>query len=252
MTICAYQSHKKLLDIKLANEKVSMQQLFSKLLSAASEAKVKKLQISADDSIFKLCRIEEFKKSGNEMLRKAKNLSISIIKPPKVIENDQEKLSILEKFAKFVRECENCKLNKHKPYTKEEMILTETPEKPFDSLIIDLIGPLAASNGKLYIVTIICDLTKYLVCVPVTNKTAKEVAKAIFQKIILVYGPMKSIRTDKGTEFTAKLIGELCELMGIEQKFSTAYHHQSLGTVERNHSEFNKYMRQYMNENLGD
>lgn len=114
-------------------------------------------------------------------------------------------------IVKFIRNCENCNLNKHKPHTKEEMVLTETPKNPFESLIIDLIGPNTANNGKLYIVTIICDLTKYLVCIPVESKSAKEVAKAIFHKFILIYGPMKNIRTDRGTEFTNNLIAELCE-----------------------------------------
>lgn len=111
--------------------------------------------------------MHEFKKCGNDMLKRHKSLSISIIKPPKVIDSDQEKLDILKKFhddpvygghtgqkklyaklrknfywkhmtkdiAKFIRKCENCKLNKHRQYTKEEMVITETPEKPFDSLI---------------------------------------------------------------------------------------------------------------------
>lgn len=218
--------------------------------------------------------MNDFKRCGNEVLKKAKNLTISIIRPPKVIESDQEKLEILKKFhndplygghtgpkklyaklrqrfywkhmtrgiARYVRECENCKLNKHKPYTKEEMVITETPEKPFDSLIIDLIGPLTATNGKLYVVTIICDLTKYLVCIPVQKKEAKVVARAIFEKFILIYGPMKNLRTDQGKEFTNALIGELCEIMGMKHDIATAYHHQSVGTVERNHAEFNKYI----------
>lgn len=284
MTVCAYQSHKKLFELKLANENVSIQQLFSKLLSAASETKVKKLQISADDSVFKLCEINEFKQCGNELLRKAKNLTISIIKPPKVIECAREKMEILEKFhndpvygghtgqkklyaklrqnfywkgmtkdiAKYVRNCKNCKLNKHAQYTKEEMVITETPEKPFDSVIIDLIGLLTATSGKLYVITIICDLTKYLVCVTSTDKTAKTVAKAILEKFVLVYGPMKNIRTDRGTEFTNELIKELCVLLDVKHNVSTAYHHQSVGTVERNHREFNRYFRQYLQDNLGD
>lgn len=241
-------------------------------------------KISSEDSIFKMCNTVEFKKSGNEMLKKAKFLSIAIIKPPKVIDSVQEKLSILKKIhndpmygghtgqkklyaklrqnyywkhmtkdiAKFVRECENCKLNKHQPYTKEQMIITETPEKPFNSLIIDLIGPLTASNGKLYVVTIICDLTKYLICIPIVDKSAKEVARAIFEKFILVYGPMKNIRTDRGTEFSNELTKELCILLNIKHDMSTAYHHQSVGTVERNHREFDKYIRQFLEQNLGD
>lgn len=71
--------------------------------------------------------------------------------------------------------------------------------------------------NKLYVVTIICDLTKYLVCVKVTDKTAKTVAKAIFEKFVLVYRPMKNIRTNQGTEFTNGLIKELCKLMNIKR-----------------------------------
>lgn len=284
MTVCAYKSHKKLFELKLANENIGMKHLFSKLLNAASQANVKKLQIATDDSIFKLCTIDEFKKCGNEILKRTKNMSISIIRPPKEIVCDEEKLEILKKFhddpvygghsgqkklyaklrqnfywrhmtkdiAKFVRNCENCKLNKHAQYTKEEMIITPTPEKPFDSLIIDLIGPLSATNGKLYVITIICDLTKYLVCVTSADKTAKSVAKAIFEKFVLIYGPMKNIRTDGGTEFTNELIKELCTLMNIKHDLSTAYHHQSVGAIERNHREFNRYIRQYLEQNLGD
>lgn len=78
------------------------------------------------------------------------------------------------------------------------MVITETPDRPFHSLIIDLIGPVRATNGKLHIVSIIYDLTKYLVCVLIPDKTAKEVAKAIFEKLILIYGPMKNIRPRTG------------------------------------------------------
>lgn len=39
-------------------------------------------------------------------------------------------------------------------------------------------------------------------------------------------------------------------LMKVDHKISAAYHHQSVGTIERNHQEFNKYLRQYLNNNL--
>lgn len=40
--------------------------------------------------------------------------------------------------------------------------------------------------------------------------------------------------------------------MKIKHNLATAYHHQSVGTVERNHREFNRYFRQYLEQNLGD
>lgn len=98
----------------------------------------------------------------------------------------------------------------------------------------------------------ICDLTKYLVCAPTPDKSAREVAKAIFESFILIYGPMKEIRTDRGTEYVNQVITELCKLMNISHEKSTAHHHETVGTVERNHREFNKYVRMYIDSTNDD
>lgn len=280
IAIAAHIAHCKLFEFTLNSVKVTLTVIFSKLQSVANANNIKYLQISREDSIFKVCKIEDFKAIGNKIL---KNLTISIIKPPKIVVDASEKQSLLEKFhndplfgghsgqrklyaklrnnfywrrmtkdiAKFIEKCENCRVNKHKVYTKEPMVITQTPDKPFDLVIIDTIGPFTTSNrGNIYAVTMICDLTKYLVCASVVSKKAEDVAKAIFEKFILIHGPMRSIRTDRGTEYTNETINELCKLMGMDHKISAAYHHQSVGTIERNHQEFNKYVRQYLNSNL--
>ena len=72
------------------------------------------------------------------------------------------------------------------------MTITKTPQKAFDSVVIDTLGHLLeSSNGYRYLFTMICDLTAYLVIVPLVDKTANTVARAIFEKFILIYGPMK-------------------------------------------------------------
>lgn len=123
---------------------------------------------------------------------------------------DQKKLyaKILSKYywknmtkdiAKFVRNCDPCKLNKHTIKTKEQLILTETPQKPFDEVQIDTVGPLPRSIfGNQYVITILCNLTKYLIIVAVPEKSAKQIAKALFEECI-IYGPIGSILTDMGT-----------------------------------------------------
>lgn len=35
-------------------------------------------------------------------------------------------------IASFISKCENCSINKHKIHTKEAMVISETPAKPFD------------------------------------------------------------------------------------------------------------------------
>lgn len=95
-----------------------------------------------------------------------------------------------------------------------------------------------------------CDLTKYLVVTPIPNKEAKTVARAIFEHFILIYGPMRQIVTDMGTEYKNELMSELCKLLKITHNTSTAYRHQTVGTIERNHRVFNEYVRAYISECL--
>lgn len=146
-----------------------------------------------------------------------------------------------------MRQCNKCQLSKPKAKTKEEMCITITPQKPFDVVILDTIGPLPKSDfGNEYAVTLICDLSKYLICVPVPNKETQTIAKAIIDHCILIFGPIKNIRTDLGTEYKNQIVAELCKMLNINHNFSTAYHHESVGTIERNHRVFNEYLRTYI------
>lgn len=69
--------------------------------------------------------------------------------------------------CKIVIECQkfgyfkhNAKITKH---TKMPLTLTNTPTKPFVTVIVDTIGPLPKSyNGNSYAVTIICDMKRNL------------------------------------------------------------------------------------------
>lgn len=104
--------------------------------------------------------------------------------------------------------------------------------------------------GHKYALTLICDLTKYLITIPLKTKSANEVGKAIFEHFILTHGPMKVLRSDRGTDFCNEIIDELCKYMKISKEKSTAYHHQTLGSVERNHRTFNEYIRTYLDSEL--
>ena len=84
------------------------------------------------------------------------------------------------------------------------------------------------------------------------NKEAKTIAKALLTNFILVYGPMKKIITDMGTEFINQTWRELVTLLSIEHAHSTPYHHQTLGTIERSHRTLNEYLRSYLKVDRSD
>ncbi|KAK9752244.1 hypothetical protein QE152_g4345 [Popillia japonica] len=61
------------------------------------------------------------------------------------------------------------------------------------------------------------------------------VAKSFVNNFILKFGIPKEIVTDQGTEFLANVFKETAKLLGIAQLTSTAYHHQTLGSLENTH-----------------
>lgn len=279
--ICAHLKHKQIIKIKMqTNGRLSV--ILSKIEKELHENNINEAQLATNDEIFNIFTVDEF---INECLKTLKTLKIALIKPVIHIKDKEEQQRILKEYhfdrmrgghigrnrlyaktraqfywknmskdiAKLVRECKNCKMNKPRPATREPMALTPTPQKAFDVVIMDTIGPMQKTiYGNIYAITLICDLTKYLISISIPNKEANTVAKAIFENFMLIYGIPKSIRTDLGTEYKNEIIKELSKLLNIQHNFSTAYHHETLGSIERTHRTFNEYLRSYSNNDTWD
>lgn len=102
--------------------------------------------------------------------------------------------------------------------------------------------------GKKYALTLMCDLSKYLVTISITDKSTRTVARAIFEKFILQ-------KIDQGTEFKNEILHErrlheLCTFLKIIINVVSIYQHQSVGTVECNHRVFNEYMKGFISKNI--
>lgn len=264
--------------MKITNGNISLENLLSKLESMAGEYRFSRVKLRKNDPIFNMCTINEFKEIGN---RKMKNVSIILYEDPELVTNVEEKLRLIKQFhddpvtgghsgqkrllkklriryrwkgmskdvAKYVKTCSKCQFNKRQSTHLEPMVITPTPQKPFDIVCVDTIGPFPkTTNDNIYAVTIQCELTKYVIIIPIPNKEARTIAKALMNEFILTFGPMKEMRTDLGTEFKNEVLTQLSKLLNINNKFSTAYHSQTIGGCERNHRVLNEYIRMYINE----
>lgn len=223
-----------------------------------------------------------FIETGSNIL---KHSSIAIIKQPKFISNKLEQENIIKlnhdhpifgghvgrkrlhakirqnyiwpnlvrDVATHVKKCHQCQTNKVKTHTKIPMCITDTPESTFDKLSIDTIGPMPrSSNNNSYAVTIICNLSKFLIIVPIENKEAKSVAEAIVNNVFLPYGLCQTILTDMGSEYVNKLFSEISKILQIEHLKSTPYHPQTVGGIERSHRTLNEYLRSHLNADSSD
>lgn len=238
--------------------------------------------MAANDKIFNHISVDKLKTIANYALE---NLQVIIFERPRII-NDPKMISeILQKthntptrghigqnkmykklrkefywynmkktIAQLVKSCEYCKLNKHQKHTKEKYIKTTTPYQPFEIISVDTVGPFNKSHrNNRYAVTIQCDLSKYIVVIPIQNKEAHTIAKAIVENFMLIFGTnIKAIRTDMGTEYKNTLFENINKYLNITHITSTAYHPETIGALERSHKSLNEFLRIFCNETKED
>ena len=67
------------------------------------------------------------------------------------------------------------------------------------------------------------------------NQMAKTVAMFLYQGYILIFGALARLLSDWGVNFTSSIIDEMCKLLSIKKLWTTLYHPQMNGLVERSH-----------------
>lgn len=187
-----------------------MEVKYSNLYFQFNILNVNRIALSINDDIFKSIPLDAFKKIVNNTL---KNLQIIIYQPPRFINDLQEIQMILRNYhdtmkdmkssiSRFVKVCESYKKNKINNHTKEKMVVTTTPSSPFELISIDTVGPLPISiQENRYTIRIQCDLTKYIILIPVKTKETHIIAKALVENFILIYGSLIELKSDQGTEY---------------------------------------------------
>lgn len=157
-----------------------------------------------------------------------------------------------KEIFEYTKGCVKCQMNKAHARPRHEFQITDTPTMAFEIVEIDTVGPLQEIKGNKYIITIQCQLSKYVILAAMPDKTAKSVAKAIFDNLIYLHGFPKVILTDNGLEYKNQVMSELTKICQIEHRFSTAYHPQTIGALERNHRVLNDFLRSYLSEMNSD
>ena len=135
----------------------------------------------------------------------------------------------------YCKSCDKCqKVNKsgvRKAPIQKHPILTH----PFESIAVDLVGPLPTVKGVYrYILTSICLASKWPYAIPLKSITAEAVAEGLINIFARTGLPM-SILTDQGSHFNSRLHKELCNMLVIRHLTTSAYHPQTNGCVERMH-----------------
>ena len=152
--------------------------------------------------------------------------------------------------AEYIKTCHVCQLtgkpNKHiKPAPLQPI---PALSEPFEHLIVDCVGPLPPSkSGCKYLLTIMCQSTRYPAAYPLRSITTKAVVKAL-SRFISIFGIPRVIQSDQGSNFSSHMFKKVLHLLRVKHNQSTAYHPQSQGALERFHQTLKSLLRAYCTE----
>lgn len=108
------------------------------------------------------------------------------------------------------------------------------PDKRFDSMAIDFIGPLPIDNGFDAIVTMTDQLGADIQIASCnTNMTAEEFASLFFNRWYCENGCPLELISDCNKIFISKFWRALMKLTGVRHKLSMVYHPKMDGASER-------------------
>jgi Integrase zinc binding domain/RNase H-like domain found in reverse transcriptase len=164
----------------------------------------------------------------------------------------------VKNFTKnYVQGCAICQTTKSrtaKPKIPIYPITTRTESNPFETIAMDLIVDLPPSNGFDSILTITDhDCTKMAIFLPCTKKVgALGIAQMFAKSVFPYYGAPRKVISDRDPRFVGKFAAGLCDILGIEQNISTAYHPQTDGQSERTNQSLEQYLRIYTNYDQDD
>ena len=145
-----------------------------------------------------------------------------------------------ETIIQYVGSCLPCQQhNIQRSKRPGQLFPIESPMGPFQFIGIDYCGPFKQTpRGNKYVLCITDYFTRWVTAIALPDCSAQTTAVAFFNGYICQYGVPLSILTDQGTHFRNNLMDSLAKLIGYNHIFSTVYHPQSNGMVERFNATF--------------
>ena len=147
----------------------------------------------------------------------------------------------------WCRTCHECqKARATRPRNRGLMQLPKPSIKPFQTVGIDLLGPLPLSlRGNRYVLTVLDHFSHWPILIPVPNKEARTLAEALFMNVICEHGAFERLLSDRESTLAAPVVAALVKMMKTKRVYTSAYQPSTNGMVERCHRWINAALRTY-------
>lgn len=136
--------------------------------------------------------------------------------------------------------CQRAKVHRHTKAPLEPFLI---PERRFDHVHVDLVGPFPPSRGFTHLLTMVDRTTRWPEAVPLSSTTTPEIARAFVSVWISRFGVPSDLTSDRGPQFTSGLWNAVAESLGVSLHRTTAYNPQANGLCERFHRSMKAALR---------
>ncbi|QRV84916.1 Retrotransposable element Tf2 protein [Ceratobasidium sp. AG-Ba] len=157
-----------------------------------------------------------------------------------------------QQVNRFVETCEICQRSKgHKQYASQKPL--PIPQKPWEDIAYDFIVKLPESQGMDSILVVIDRFSRqahFIPCLESTN--AEGVADLFIKEVWKLHGLPKTTVSDRGPTFNSQFLKALYAKLGINPKFSTAFHPETDGITERTNQWLEGFLRSFCNYRQDD
>ncbi|QRW08576.1 Retrotransposable element Tf2 protein [Ceratobasidium sp. AG-Ba] len=157
-----------------------------------------------------------------------------------------------QQVNRFVETCETCQRSKgHKQYAPQKPL--PIPQKPWEDIAYDFIVKLPESQGMDSILVVIDRFSRqahFIPCLESTN--AEGLADLFIKEVWKLHGLPKTTVSDRGPTFNSQFLKALYAKLGINPKFSTAFHPETDGITERTNQWLEGFLRSFCNYRQDD
>ena len=133
---------------------------------------------------------------------------------------------LYDKIYAYIRSCQVCQQKKPRNEQQNEFALRIPTEYcPMQYLQADIKSMPEGYRSHRYIC---CEITRYVLCIPMTRIDAPALAEAILQRCVLVFGPPKRLVFDEDRALGGKVMQFMLEALKVDVKFISPQNHGSL------------------------
>ena len=196
----------------------------------------KKFKVQGQTVLTKEGKIWIPKERRREMIKKMHILltHAGTEKVTKYISDNYDMSQMMMEIKDTIRQCEACQKTKTVTTRTKEDTIKLTASEPFEKKYIGICGPLQETFWKKkYISAIIDQFSRYIVLTAVNRQDEETITETIMTRWILRFGAPKEIHVDCGKVFEGKLMSKLTKMTGARICFSSPYHHNTNGVIER-------------------